>query len=61
MSTSQWDFDLTHSSINFHVRHLMVSKVHGRFHKWGGSLELDDADLTRSHLDVTIDASSVDT
>jgi polyisoprenoid-binding protein YceI len=61
MSTSKWDFDLTHSSINFHVRHLMVSKVHGRFHKWGGSLELDDADLTRSHLDVTIDASSVDT
>jgi polyisoprenoid-binding protein YceI len=61
MSTSKWDFDLTHSSINFHVRHLMVSKVHGRFHNWGGSLELDDADPTRSHLDVTIDASSVDT
>ncbi len=39
----------------------MVSKVHGRFHKWGGILELDDADLTNSRLDVTIDASSVDT
>jgi hypothetical protein len=61
MSTSQWDFDLTHSSINFHVRHLMVSKVHGRFTAWSGALELDDEDLTRSRIDVTIDAASIDT
>ncbi len=61
MSTSQWNFDLSHSSINFHVRHLMVSKVHGRFTKWDGTLELDDQDLTRSRLDVTIDAASIDT
>jgi polyisoprenoid-binding protein YceI len=61
MATSHWDFDLSHSSINFHVRHLMVSKVHGRFSTWSGSLELDDEDLTKSRLDVTIDAASVDT
>jgi polyisoprenoid-binding protein YceI len=61
MSATKWDFDLSHSSINFHVRHLMVSKVHGRFTKWSGALELDEADLTKSRLDVTIDAASVDT
>ena len=61
MSTSHWDFDLSHSSINFHVRHLMVSKVHGRFTKWGGTLELDEQDLTRSKLAVTIEADSIDT
>jgi polyisoprenoid-binding protein YceI len=61
MSTSQWDFDLSHSSINFHVRHLMVSKVHGRFAMWSGNLELDEQDLTRSRFDVTIDASSIET
>jgi polyisoprenoid-binding protein YceI len=61
MATSHWDFDLTHSSINFHARHLMVSKVHGRFTKWSGSLELDEQDLTRSKLDVTIDAASIET
>jgi polyisoprenoid-binding protein YceI len=61
MSTSQWDFDLSHSSINFHVRHLMVSKVHGRFTSWSGKLELDEQDLTRSQLDVTVDATSIDT
>ena len=56
-----WDFDLSHSSINFHVRHLMVSKVHGRFASWSGTLELDEQDLTKSRLEVTIDASSIDT
>jgi len=61
MSTTQWDFDLSHSSVNFHVRHLMVSKVHGRFSKWTGTLALDEQDLTRSHLGVTIDATSIDT
>jgi polyisoprenoid-binding protein YceI len=61
MSVSKWDFDLVHSSVNFHVRHLMVSKVHGRFQKWGGTLELDDTDLTKSRIDIQIDASSVDT
>jgi polyisoprenoid-binding protein YceI len=61
MSLTKWDFDLTHSSINFHIRHLMVSKVHGLFHKWGGTLELDDTDLTKSRLDVTIEAGSIDT
>lgn len=61
MSTTHWDFDLAHSSVNFHVRHLMVSKVHGRFSTWSGSLELDEQDLTQSRFEVTIDASSIDT
>lgn len=61
MSTSNWDFDLSHSSINFHVRHLMVSKVHGRFTAWSGVLELDDEDLTRSRVEVSIEAASIDT
>jgi polyisoprenoid-binding protein YceI len=61
MSTSHWDFDLSHSSINFHVRHLMVSKVHGRFSAWHGTLELDDEDLTRSRVEVSIEAASIDT
>ena len=61
MTTNTWNFDLTHSSVNFHVRHLMVSKVHGRFSLWSGSLELDEADLTKSRVEVSIDATSIDT
>ncbi|HEU4614617.1 MAG TPA: YceI family protein [Kofleriaceae bacterium] len=61
MATTEWDFDLAHSSVNFHIRHLMVSKVHGRFTKWSGTLALDEQDLTKSRFDVTIDAASIDT
>lgn len=61
MTTHAWNFDLTHSGIGFSVRHMVVSKVRGRFAKFDGRITLDDADLTRSAIDVTIDASSIDT
>lgn len=61
MATEHWNFDTSHSSINFWVRHLMVAKVHGRFHEWTGTLELDDADPTKSRIEVSIDAQSIDT
>jgi polyisoprenoid-binding protein YceI len=61
MSLVKWDFDHAHSSVDFTVRHLLVSKVRGRFTKWTGSLELDEQDLTRSRVDVEIDVASVDT
>ena len=61
MTTTNWNFDLSHSSVNFHVRHLMVSKVHGRFSLWGGTLVIDNDDITKSRVDVSIDATSVDT
>jgi len=61
MATEHWDFDPVHSSINFWVRHLMVSKVHGRFSDWSGTLELDDADPSKSRIAVSIDAKSIDT
>lgn len=61
MSLVKWNFDHAHSSIEFTVRHLLVSKVRGRFTKWTGQLELDEQDLTRSRIDVDIDVASVDT
>jgi len=57
---TKWNLDGTHSGINFAVRH-MLSKVRGRFAGFVGTLELDDADLAQSTVDVTIDASSIDT
>jgi len=61
MSAHPWDLDISHSSVNFHVRHLMVSKVHGRFHNWSGTLLLDEDDITRSTVEVNIEANSIDT
>ncbi|APR77938.1 YceI family protein [Minicystis rosea] len=47
--------------MGFWVRHLMVTKVHGAFTKWSGTLALDEDDVTRSQLDVRIDVASIDT
>ena len=61
MATEKWDLDLVHSSINFTVRHLMVSKVHGRFANWSGTLSFDPSNPTSGQVDVQIDAASIDT
>ena len=61
MTATQWDFDKVHSSINFSVRHLMVSKVRGQFRDWFGTLLIHHDDITRSKVEVTIQAASIDT
>ena len=61
METNTWTLDTTHSGIAFSIRHMVVAKVRGRFGSWTGSVKLDEQDLTRSELDVQIDASSIDT
>lgn len=61
MATKSWDIDVSHSAIHFWVRHMIISKVHGRFAKWAGTIALDEQDLTRSTIDVRIDAASIDT
>ena len=56
-----WAFDLAHSSINFTVRHMVVSKVRGRFTRWGGTLLMNETDPSGAVVDVTIEAGSVET
>jgi len=60
-TNSNWNLDTVHSGIDFTVRHMVVSKVRGRFAKFTGSVALDEGDLTRSTVEATIDASSIDT
>jgi len=59
--TNRWNLDAAHSSINFSIRHMVFAKVRGRFGTYSGTIELDDGDLTRSRVDATIDAASIDT
>jgi polyisoprenoid-binding protein YceI len=54
------DIDRSHSEVAFQVRHLL-SKVRGRFTEFGGTIEFDEANPQSSHVDVTIQAGSVDT
>ena len=58
---STWNVDPTHSHVGFSVKHLVISTVRGEFTKYTGVAKLDDADPSRSSVEVTIDAASVDT
>src|SRR6266852_138634 len=60
-ATSEWKIDPPHSSAQFAVRHLTISTVRGAFSKVSGTVQLDDQDITKSSVEVTIDAASVDT
>lgn len=60
-TTSTWKIDPQHSSAQFSVKHLAISTVRGAFSKVNGTVQLDDQDITKSSVDVTIDATTVDT
>jgi polyisoprenoid-binding protein YceI len=61
MSTERWEIDNSHSEINFTIRHLVISKVRGRFSRWSGTVLVPDGDWGQASVDVVIDASSIDT
>ena len=61
MANENWQVDGAHSAVNLTVRHMVISKVRGRFTKWNAKLALDTADLGRSAVEVEIEAASIDT
>jgi polyisoprenoid-binding protein YceI len=61
MKTTSWNIDTSHSSVSFAVRHMVFAKVKGRFAQWSGRIQLDEDDITRSAVEVEIQASSIDT
>jgi polyisoprenoid-binding protein YceI len=58
---STWEIDPNHTTMQFKVRHLMISNVKGGFDKFRGMLSLDDKDITKSKVEVVIDTASVNT
>jgi len=59
--TGPYTIDPSHSRIGFSARHAMVTKVRGSFNEFEGSGYLDAEDPSRSHLQLTIQAASIDT
>jgi polyisoprenoid-binding protein YceI len=56
----KWQIDPVHSEIAFTVRHMMVSKVRGRFDKFDGSIVTTE-DPAGSSVTVSVDANSINT
>jgi len=60
-SATVWNIDPDHSNVGFKVRHLMVSNVKGSFDKHSGTVDINDKDITKSKVNVTIDTNSINT
>jgi len=56
-----YTLDPTHTRIGFVARHAMVTKVRGQFNEFEGTAVVDGTDLTRSTVQLTIQAASIDT
>jgi polyisoprenoid-binding protein YceI len=56
---STWQIDTLHSGAHFSVRHMMVSTVRGQFGGIKGHVRLDEVDPTKSSVEATIDASTL--
>lgn len=60
-ATSTWKLDPRHSAAQFSVRHMGISTVRGAFSNVSGTVQLDEQDITKSTVEVTIDVATVDT
>ncbi len=59
--TATWNIDPAHTQSMFTVRHMVISSVKGEFEKTTGTVLLDEKDITRSSVEATIDAASINT
>jgi polyisoprenoid-binding protein YceI len=59
--TSTWTIDPAHSSINFEIRHMGVSNVHGSIGGVKGTVLYDEKDITKSSVQATGDTTTVAT
>ncbi|EUJ21582.1 YceI family protein [Listeria aquatica] len=61
MAVEKWNIDPAHSSVEFQVKHMMVSKVKGAFNTFEADVEMDPENLQDAKIKFTVDAASVDT
>ena len=61
LTTTTWNIDPVHTTAEFKVRHMMITSVKGHFTGVTGVLTLDEQDITKSHVEASIDAASINT
>ena len=57
----KYALDKSHTTIGFSVKHLVISNTTGKFNDFSGSIVYDEANITKSSVNVTIKTSSIDT
>jgi polyisoprenoid-binding protein YceI len=60
LTPGTWNVDPSHSTVGFVARHLMVTKVRGRFQSFSGVLNIA-ADPLQSSVDASVELASITT
>jgi polyisoprenoid-binding protein YceI len=60
-TTSTWTIDPAHTTVEFSVKHLMISTVRGHFGAVTGTVVLDEQNPLASTVTAEIDVTSIDT
>jgi polyisoprenoid-binding protein YceI len=60
-AADKYTVDALHSSVQFKVAHKGAGFTHGRFNQFEGSIVIDQKDISKSAIDLTIKTASVDT
>ena len=61
MAKTNWALDVSHSGVDFSVKHMMFATVKGGFEKFDATIVADPADLTTAEIEFTVDLASVNT
>jgi len=61
MAQTAWDVDTAHSSVQFRVKHLMISNVSGSFDKMSGKITFDGENFTAVTAEAVIQSGSINT
>jgi polyisoprenoid-binding protein YceI len=61
VTATTYDIDTSHATASFKVRHLMLAHVRGHLGPVTGTVAIDEQDVSKSRVDVTIDARGIDT
>lgn len=60
-ATTTWNIDPVHSTAQFKVKHMMISNVKGEFTAVTGKLDINGEDITKSHVEASIDVATINT
>jgi polyisoprenoid-binding protein YceI len=58
---TQWKLDPAHTLVEFSAKHLMITTVKGRITDVDGTINIDEKDPSKSTVEATLNAKSIDT
>lgn len=58
---AEYKIDLAHSHVGFGIKHMVIATVKGEFTEFEGAIFYDEADITKSSVEVKIKAASINT